>query len=54
MIGSMVNTASIDTGAAMGVSHTLAAGAPSPHPARTVKWKTSEETYRRLLEYLRQ
>jgi hypothetical protein len=54
MIGSMVNTASIDTGAALGVSHTLAAGAPSPHPARTVKWKTAEETYRRLLEYQKQ
>lgn len=52
MIGSMVNTASIDSGAALGVSHTLPAGAPSPHPARTVKWKTAEETYRRLVEYL--
>jgi hypothetical protein len=52
MIGSVINTASVDSGAAMGVSHTLAAGAPSPHPARTVKWKTTEETYRRLLEYL--
>jgi hypothetical protein len=54
MIGSMVNTASIDTGAALGVSHALPAGAPSPHPARTVKWKTAEETYRRLVEYLEQ
>ena len=54
MIGSMVNTASVDTGAALGVSHTLPAGAPSPHPARTVKWKTAEETYRRLVEYLNQ
>jgi hypothetical protein len=52
MIGSMVNTASIDTGAALGVSHTLPAGARSPHPARTVKWKTADETYRRLLESL--
>ena len=52
MIGSVINTASIDSGAAMGVSHTLPAGAPSPHPARTVKWKTAEETYRRLLEFL--
>ena len=52
MIGSMVNTASIDSGAALGVSHALSAGAPSPHPARTVKWKTAEETYRRLLEFL--
>lgn len=51
-IGSMLNTASIDSGAAMGVSHTLPAGTPSPHPARTIKWKSSEETYRRLLEYL--
>ena len=52
MIGSVINTASIDSGAAMGVSHALPAGAPSPHPARTVKWKTAEETYRRLLEFL--
>ena len=52
MIGSMVNTASIDTGAALGVSHALPAGAPSPHPARTIKWKTADETYRRLIEYL--
>ena len=52
MIGSLVNTASVDSGAALGVSHTLSAGAASPHPARTVKWKTSEETYRRLVEFL--
>jgi hypothetical protein len=52
MIGSVVNTASIDSGAALGVSHTLAPGAPSPHPARTVKWKTAEESYRRLVEFL--
>ena len=52
MIGSVINTASIDSGAALGVSHTLPAGAPSPHPARTVKWKTAEETYRRLVEFL--
>jgi len=52
MLGSMVNTASVDSGAALGVSHTLPAGAVSPHPARTVKWKSTEETYRRLLEYL--
>jgi len=54
LIGSMVNTASIDSGAALGVSHTLPAGAPSPHPARTVKWKTADETYRRLLELVEQ
>jgi hypothetical protein len=52
MIGSMVNTASVDSGAALGVSHPLPAGGPSPHPLRTVKWKTTEETYRRLLEFL--
>jgi hypothetical protein len=52
MIGSAINTASVDSGAALGVSHTLPAGAPSPHPARTVKWKSTEETYRRLLEFL--
>jgi hypothetical protein len=52
MIGSVVNTASIDSGAALGVSHTLPAGTPSPHPARTVKWKSAEESYRRLVEFL--
>lgn len=52
MIGSVINTASVDSGAALGISHTLPAGAPSPHPARTVKWKTTEETYRRLVEFL--
>jgi hypothetical protein len=52
MLGSVINTASIDSGAAMGVSHTLPVGAVSPHPARTVKWKSAEETYRRLLEFL--
>lgn len=52
MVGSMVNTASVDSGAALGVSHTLPVGGLSPHPARTVKWKTTEETYRRLLEFL--
>ncbi|HVU88131.1 MAG TPA: hypothetical protein VHD36_12505 [Pirellulales bacterium] len=51
-IGSLVNTASIDSGAALGVSRPLAVGEPSPHPARTVKWKSAEETYRRLLEYV--
>jgi hypothetical protein len=52
MIGSAINTASVDSGAALGISHTLPAGTPSPHPARTVKWKSTEETYRRLLELL--
>src|SRR5262245_10431589 len=52
MIGSVINTASVDSGAALGISHALPAGAPSPHPARTVKWKTTEETYRRLLEFV--
>jgi len=51
-IGSMLNSASIDTGAALGVSHTLPAGAVSPHPARTIKWKSTDETYRRLVEFL--
>lgn len=51
MIGSLLNTASVDSGAALGVSRILPAGTPSPHPARTVKWKSTEETYRRLLEF---
>lgn len=52
VIGSLVNTASVDSGAALGVSHIVPAGTASPHPARTVKWKTTEESYRRLLEFL--
>lgn len=52
VLGSLVNTASVDSGAALGVSHTLPAGAPSPHPARTMKWKKAEESYRRLLEFV--
>ncbi|MSR60621.1 MAG: hypothetical protein EXS05_23780 [Planctomycetaceae bacterium] len=50
-IPSLVNSGGIDSGAQLGIVHTLAAGAPSPHPARTVKWKTSDETYRRLIEF---
>jgi hypothetical protein len=52
VIGSLVNTASVDSGAALGVSRILPAGAPSPHPGRTVKWKSTEETYRRLIEFV--
>ncbi|MFN0056030.1 MAG: hypothetical protein ACKV0T_28120 [Planctomycetales bacterium] len=52
VIGSVINTASVDSGAALGVAHMLPPGATSPHPARTVKWKTTEESYRRLVEYL--
>jgi hypothetical protein len=51
-IPSLVNSGGIDSGAQLGVVHTLAAGEPSPHPARTVKWKTADETYRRLVEFL--
>ena len=51
-IPSLVNSGGIDSGAQLGIVHTLAAGEPSPHPARTVKWKTSDETYRRLVEFL--
>ncbi len=51
-IPSLVNSGGIHSGAQLGVVHTLAAGTPSPHPARTVKWKTADETYRRLIEFL--
>ncbi len=51
-IPSLVNSGGIDSGAQLGIVHTLPAGAPSPHPARTVKWKTADETYRRLVEFL--
>lgn len=49
---SLVNSASSDTGAPLGLSQPLPLGTPSPHPARTVKWKTADETYRRLVEFL--
>jgi hypothetical protein len=51
-IPSLVNSGGIDSGAQLGIVHTLPAKAPSPHPARTVKWKTADETYRRLVEFL--
>ncbi|MCA9092181.1 MAG: hypothetical protein KDA68_01740 [Planctomycetaceae bacterium] len=50
-IPSLVNSASVDTGAQLGVVHTLPQGSPSPHPARTVKWKQADESYRRLVEF---
>jgi hypothetical protein len=49
---SMVNMGGFDAGAQLGVVHALPAGAPSPRPARAVKFKTEDETYRRLLEYV--
>ena len=51
-IPSLINSGGIDSGAQLGIVHTLAKGTPSPHPARTVKWKSSDETYRRLVEFL--
>lgn len=51
-IPSLINSGGIDSGAQLGVVHTLAVGQPSPHPARTVKWKTADETYRRLVEFV--
>ena len=51
-IPSLINSGGIDSGAQLGVVHTLALGQPSPHPARTVKWKTADETYRRLVEFV--
>lgn len=51
-IPSLVNSGGIDSGAQLGIVHTLPANAPSPHPARTVKWKKSDETYRRLVEFV--
>ncbi|WP_157606239.1 hypothetical protein [Schlesneria paludicola] len=51
-IPSLINSGGIDSGAQLGVVHPLAVGQPSPHPARTVKWKTADETYRRLVEFV--
>lgn len=51
-IPSLVNSGSSDSAAQPGIVHTVPADAPSPHPARTVKWKRSDEAYRRLLEFL--
>jgi hypothetical protein len=51
-IPSLVNSGGIDSGAQIGVVHTLPTGAASPHPARTVKWKSTDESYRRLMEFL--
>jgi hypothetical protein len=53
-IFSIVNQGGFDAGASaqLGVSHPLAAGAPSPRGPRGVIWKTRHETYRRLLDYL--
>jgi hypothetical protein len=50
-IPSLVNSGSSDSAAQPGIVHTIPADAPSPHPARTVKWKSADETYRRLLEF---
>jgi hypothetical protein len=50
-IPSLVNGASADTGAQLGVVHALPPGTLSPHPERTVKWKRGDESYRRLLEF---
>jgi hypothetical protein len=47
----MVNMGGFDAGAQLGVVHALPVDAPSPRPARAVKFKTEDETYRRLLEY---
>lgn len=50
-IPSLVNSGSSDSAAQPGIVHTIPADAPSPHAARTVKWKTAHETYRRLVEF---
>jgi hypothetical protein len=38
------NSGGVDSGAQVGIVHTVPAGAPSPHAARTIKWKTADET----------
>jgi hypothetical protein len=50
-IPSLVNSGSSDSAAQPGIVHTIPADAPSPHPARTIKWKSADETYRRLVEF---
>ena len=48
---SLFNQGGFGVGAQMGISHALAAHAPSPRGSRAATWKTQHETYRRLLEY---
>jgi hypothetical protein len=49
---SIVNMGGFDAGAQLGVAISLAADQPSPRGTRAAKWKTEDETYRRLLEHL--
>jgi hypothetical protein len=49
---SLVNQGGFDAGAQLGVAHAVKPGAPSPRLQRASRWKTNDETYRRLLEYL--
>lgn len=46
----LTNQGGFDAGAMMGVAFALPSGAPSPRPARAIRWKTRDETYRRLVE----
>jgi len=51
-IFSLVHQGGVDAGAQLGVAHPLAAGEPSPRGPRAATWKSRQETYRRLLEYV--
>ncbi len=46
----LTNQGGFDGGAMLGIAHPLDPGKPSPQPARAVRWKTRDETYRRLVE----
>jgi hypothetical protein len=49
---SIVHMGGFDAGAQPGIALPLAAGTADVRGPRTARWKTSHETYRRLLEYL--
>jgi hypothetical protein len=52
MTPSLVNSGGLDSGAQLGIVHTIPHN-ESPHAQRTARFKSIDETYRRLLDYLR-
>lgn len=46
----LTNQGGFDGGAMLGIAHPLDPDKPSPQPARALRWKTRDETYRRLVE----
>jgi hypothetical protein len=51
-IFSLVNQGGFDAGAQLGIAVPLGPTQRSPRGDRAARWKTDDETYRRLLEYL--